>query len=402
MSRALRVLVSLSAMSRVSSLAFSSIPKPSCGQMIRAWTASSQACTSARRGRQGSIEQFFGTWLSPVCWTYSASPTMSKTGHMSGRVTNACRSRVGTALVAATLLTARVTSAEERGTLTRLSASSLAAPASGLEGPQTIAPRKRPVIFVLGGPGSGKGTQSQRLAKKYGYIHLSAGELLREERESGSEDGKLINEYINEGRIVPVAISLGLLKRAMDQCPARACFLIDGFPRNSDNMDGWESMMVDTAEVRCVLFLDCPEAVLEERLLSRGKTSGRSDDNVLTARKRFKTYVETTLPVVDIFEKKGLVVRVEGSLGVDEVFENVCEKLRPVLEEELLSVNQALLLAEATGDWATFEELCSSSMTSVGGLASKEDRRGWEELEEVRAGAGEGAEGARRGEWTVR
>ncbi|CAM9846778.1 unnamed protein product, partial [Choristocarpus tenellus] len=98
-------------------------------------------------------------------------------------------------------------------------------------------PVKRPVIFVLGGPGSGKGTQSERLAKTYGYVHLSAGDLLRKERESGSEDGVLIDEYIKEGKIVPVAVSLGLLRRAMLACPPRSRFLIDGFPRNSDNVD---------------------------------------------------------------------------------------------------------------------------------------------------------------------
>ncbi|CAM9945672.1 unnamed protein product, partial [Sphacelaria rigidula] len=94
---------------------------------------------------------------------------------------------------------------------------------------------RAPVIFVLGGPGSGKGTQCERLATEYGYVHLSAGELLRQERESGSKDGQLIDEYIREGRIVPVAISLGLLQRAMKASGPFSRFLIDGFPRNSDN-----------------------------------------------------------------------------------------------------------------------------------------------------------------------
>ncbi|CAM9501669.1 unnamed protein product, partial [Scytosiphon promiscuus] len=156
---------------------------------------------------------------------------------------------------------------------------------------------KPPVVFVLGGPGSGKGTQCERLAKEYGYVHLSAGELLRQERASGSSDGQLIDEYIREGRIVPVAISLALLRKAMEASGPLSRFLIDGFPRNQDNVEGWDAIMGDVADVRCVLFLFCPEEVLEQRLLSRGKSSGRSDDNAETAKRRFQTYVDTTLPV---------------------------------------------------------------------------------------------------------
>ncbi|CAN0307912.1 unnamed protein product, partial [Hapterophycus canaliculatus] len=96
---------------------------------------------------------------------------------------------------------------------------------------------KPPVVFVLGGPGSGKGTQCERLAKEYGYVHLSAGELLRQERASGSSDGQLIDEYIREGRIVPVAISLALLRKAMEASGPLSRFLIDGFPRNRDNVE---------------------------------------------------------------------------------------------------------------------------------------------------------------------
>ncbi|CAN0565377.1 unnamed protein product, partial [Ectocarpus sp. 12 AP-2014] len=102
---------------------------------------------------------------------------------------------------------------------------------------QDGAASKPPVVFVLGGPGSGKGTQCERLAKEYGYVHLSAGELLRQERASGSSDGQLIDDYIAEGRIVPVAISLALLRKAMETSEPHSRFLIDGFPRNRDNIE---------------------------------------------------------------------------------------------------------------------------------------------------------------------
>jgi UMP-CMP kinase len=110
------------------------------------------------------------------------------------------------------------------------------------------AAHKPSVIFVLGGPGSGKGTQSERLSSTFGYVHLSAGELLRQERESSSPEGALIEEYLREGRIVPVELSLGLLKKAMVASGATR-FLIDGFPRNQDNLEGWQRVMGNEAEV---------------------------------------------------------------------------------------------------------------------------------------------------------
>eukprot|EP00903_Cladosiphon_okamuranus_P008078 g7791.t2 len=222
---------------------------------------------------------------------------------------------------------------------------------------------KLPVVFVLGGPGSGKGTQCERLAKEYGYVHLSAGELLREERASGSSDGQLIDEYIREGRIVPVAISLGLLRKAMEASGPHARFLIDGFPRNSDNVEGWDAIMGDVADVRSVLFLYCPEGVLEQRLLSRGKSSGRTDDNAETAKRRFQTYVETTLPVVEQYEQAGLVARVDGNQDIESVFRDVVSGLRPVQEKEVLDANRLAVEAICEGDLSAYAELCASEMT---------------------------------------
>ena len=189
------------------------------------------------------------------------------------------------------------------------------------------ASEKHKVIFVLGGPGSGKGTQCAKLVKEFGFTHLSAGELLRAERQSGSKDGILIEEYIKEGKIVPVDVSLGLLKRAMDETPLtkptcdKPFFLVDGFPRNRDNVQGWEKSMSDAAEVRCVLFMDCSEVEMERRLLSRGLTSGRTDDNLESARKRFRTYEAETLPVVEEFRKIGLLRHIAADRAADDVYE---------------------------------------------------------------------------------
>ena len=97
---------------------------------------------------------------------------------------------------------------------------------------------------MLGGPGAGKGTQCANLVSDYGFVHLSAGDLLRAERDSGSPDGEMITQFINEGKIVPVEVTVNLIKKAMAQSGGSK-FLIDGFPRNQNNLEGWFTTMGD-------------------------------------------------------------------------------------------------------------------------------------------------------------
>lgn len=123
------------------------------------------------------------------------------------------------------------------------------APTAEAPRPPNVVSTKPRVIFCLGGPGAGKGTQCERLERDYGFAHLSAGELLRTERNSGSADGDLIESYLSQGKIVPVALSLGLLRREMESRNTTR-FVIDGFPRNQDNVDGWNELM--TGECRLV------------------------------------------------------------------------------------------------------------------------------------------------------
>ena len=150
------------------------------------------------------------------------------------------------------------------------------------------------VVFVLGGPGAGKGTQSSMIVEKYGYRHLSAGDLLRAERKSGSAQGQMIDEYIKEGKIVPVEVTVTLLVDAI-RADGGTRFLIDGFPRNTNNLSGWQQVAGNSLALGGVLFYDCPEEVMEARLLERGKTSGRTDDNIESIRKRFATCAALSL-----------------------------------------------------------------------------------------------------------
>lgn len=179
------------------------------------------------------------------------------------------------------------------------------------------------VIFVLGGPGAGKGTQCENIVRDFGYVHLSAGELLREERQRpGSQFGEEIETHIKNGTIVPVQITCSLLKRAMESS-GKERFLIDGFPRNHDNLDGWNKEMSGVATVIRVLFFNCPEEVCVERCLSRGKTSGRTDDNEESLKKRIKTYNESTMLIIEHYRKLNLVSEINAGSSREAVFEDV-------------------------------------------------------------------------------
>ena len=184
---------------------------------------------------------------------------------------------------------------------------------------------KPKVVFVLGGPGAGKGTQCANIVRDFGWVHLSAGDLLREARSSGDETGQMIDRHIKEGQIVPVKVTVQLIKKAIEVSleKGQRLFLVDGFPRNADNLEGWYNEMGSFCSVEFVLFFDCPEAVMEERLMKRGQTSGRADDNPDSIRKRFHTYLESTLPIIDRFAKEGKVQRVLATSSIDEVYAEV-------------------------------------------------------------------------------
>lgn len=186
----------------------------------------------------------------------------------------------------------------------------------------TMAQEKYNVVFVLGPPGSGKGTQCQRISDKYGYVHLSAGDLLRAERQrQGSTYGEMIETHITNGTIVPVEVTCALLENAMKASGDAAGFLIDGFPRNEDNNEGWNKQMSSKVDLKFVLFIECATEVCLQRCLSRGQ--GRTDDNEESLKKRIVTYNTQTMPIVNIYEALGKVRKADGTQGPDKVFEQV-------------------------------------------------------------------------------
>ncbi|XP_014204832.1 UMP-CMP kinase [Copidosoma floridanum] len=192
--------------------------------------------------------------------------------------------------------------------------------------------RKPEVLFVLGGPGAGKGTVCGKIVKKYGYVHLSAGDLLREERaKPGSKFGELIESHIRNGTIVPVKITCSLLDRAMQNSEvSHNKYLIDGFPRNQDNLKGWTQDMAEKVDLKGVLFFDVSEEVCTKRCLGRGATSGRSDDNLESLKKRHHTYINDTMPIVDHYKKLGLVYTFNGEKSPGAVFKAVEQVLTKI------------------------------------------------------------------------
>lgn len=184
------------------------------------------------------------------------------------------------------------------------------------------------VVFVLGGPGSGKGTQCDLLTKRLAgpWVHLSAGDLLRAERNKAqtSELGALIQARISSGQLVPSSVTCKLIQNAMDECyksQGVQRFLVDGYPRSAENQSVWEEQ-VHNATVEFVLFLECPEEVMKGRLLERGQTSGRVDDaNVDVIRKRFKTFQEETAPIVAAYEEQGKVRCVQADRPIEDVYQ---------------------------------------------------------------------------------
>ncbi|XP_073155856.1 UMP-CMP kinase 3-like [Henckelia pumila] len=174
------------------------------------------------------------------------------------------------------------------------------------------------VVFVLGGPGSGKGTQCANIVEHFGYTHLSAGDLLRAEIKSGSENGNMIDNMIKEGKIVPSEVTIKLLQKAIQE-NGNDKFLIDGFPRNEENRAAFES--VTGIEPEFVLFFDCSEGEMETRLLNRNQ--GRVDDNIETIRKRFKVFLESSLPVIEYYNAKGKVRKIDAAKPIEKVFESV-------------------------------------------------------------------------------
>ncbi|KAJ7254937.1 hypothetical protein O6H91_Y416700 [Diphasiastrum complanatum] len=191
--------------------------------------------------------------------------------------------------------------------------------------------RERKLVFVLGGPGSGKGTQCAKLAKAFGLEHLNVGDLLRAEINCDSVEGRAIQNIIKEGKIVPSQVTVNLLNRAMQDGSSRV-LLVDGFPRSEENRVVYDKLI--GIDPQFVLFLDCSLEQMEVRLLSRDQ--GRIDDNLDTIRKRFRVFNEVTLPVIEHYRSLGKLLTVNAARTEEEIFRSILPFFRSI--DESLSV----------------------------------------------------------------
>lgn len=176
-------------------------------------------------------------------------------------------------------------------------------------------------LILFGPPGSGKGTQSDKLVEKYGLIHLSTGNLLREEIANKTPLGKEAKKFIDNGQLVPDEVVICMVDSFFDKHKDANGFLFDGFPRTVAQAQALDKLLtLKKTGIAVVLALDVSEAELINRLLNRGKTSGRSDDtdeNVI--KKRFAVYTNETSPVADYYKKSRKFKSVQGEGSVDEI-----------------------------------------------------------------------------------
>jgi len=188
------------------------------------------------------------------------------------------------------------------------------------------------IFFILGGPGAGKGTLCGQMVKELGFHHFSTGDILRRELEENPDSvfSTSIRNHISEGKLVSSELLLSLLTEKIKKLNENNVkILLDGFPRNKENLDVWKDMELDMEfEVKVSIFLDCSLETMESNILERAKTSGRSDDNMETIKKRIIVFETQTKPLLEIFEKEDKIIRVDAEKSPEHIFQEVKEQFK--------------------------------------------------------------------------
>ena len=188
-------------------------------------------------------------------------------------------------------------------------------------------------IILCGAPGCGKGTQSEFIVANFGLTHLSTGQLMRREAESGTELGNLINSYISQGHLVPDDVTIQLLEKFLDELPADTKGIIfDGFPRTLNQAVQLERLMKRRGDSTAMLIdINVPEDELIRRLLERGKTSGRSDDSDINIiKERLAVYHDQTRPVDDYYELHDKYARIQGLGTISDIYGRISRILKKI------------------------------------------------------------------------
>ena len=184
-------------------------------------------------------------------------------------------------------------------------------------------------LILFGPPGSGKGTQSEKLIAKYGLKHLSTGDLLRSEISNQTPLGKEAQNFMDKGQLVPDEVVIGMISSALDDNPDARGFLFDGFPRTPAQAKALDNLLeLKKAPIAAMLALDVSEEELVKRLLKRGETSGRSDDNNESViRARIVEYRTKTAIVADYYKQFDKVVMIKGEGTIDDIFIRLCAEI---------------------------------------------------------------------------
>jgi adenylate kinase len=190
-------------------------------------------------------------------------------------------------------------------------------------------------LILFGPPGSGKGTQSERIVEKFGLVHLSTGNLLRQEISDKTPLGLEARNFMDKGQLVPDEVVIGMIDSCLEKHAGAKGFLFDGFPRTLAQAEALDKLLSFKKTSICkVLALDVSEDELVKRLLKRGETSGRSDDtNEAIIRQRFAVYRNETEAVAGHYKEQGKFERIRGEGSVDEIF----QALSSCIDQELAS-----------------------------------------------------------------
>lgn len=180
-------------------------------------------------------------------------------------------------------------------------------------------------IVIFGAPGSGKGTQSDKIVAKYGFKHISTGDVLRGEIKNGTELGKTAKSYIDNGQLIPDSLMIDILASVYDSFGAVEGVIFDGFPRTIPQAEALKAMLAERGtEVSVMLDLEVPEEELMDRLIKRGQISGRADDNEETIKKRLTVYHNQTSPLIDWYKNDGKYTHIKGIGELDTIFADIC------------------------------------------------------------------------------
>ena len=181
-------------------------------------------------------------------------------------------------------------------------------------------------IVIFGAPGSGKGTQSERIVEKYGINHISTGDVLRAEIKNGTELGKTAKGYIDQGQLIPDELMIDILASVFDSFEDSNGVIFDGFPRTIAQAEALKKMLAERGQdVTVMVDLEVPEDELMTRLIKRGKDSGRADDNEETIKKRLHVYHSQTAPLIDWYKNEKKYQHINGLGTMDGIFADICE-----------------------------------------------------------------------------